>query len=557
MSRGKHDGHSHHDDNHHDGFRFSFNHDHDFFGLGWLYGGDHNHQDHHGHHHHGQDVHIAVQDDQWVLTNGHHTQVISGDSVELHGKTYQLVDHFDGGHQTIQDAVDAAQNGEIVLIADGTYAEQVTVDHTDLTIQGLDDGVHVIAPDSLEANIVDPAWSRPGKNAIIGVDGGDVTIKHLSIDGLGQGNDLSNDHGAPDYEGIYYLNASGKIDDVSVTGIRQPLHLDGSLSGSQLGNGILISNQDGIARTVEVHDSTVTDFQKTGMVFDGAGLTVDVDGNTVVGGGLQPLHSPAQNGIQVSRDATGIVEHNTVSDLGYGPDDWSASGILVYGSDNVAVDHNHVTMTGDSMDAAIAFVDADNPEASHNDVTATFGIYQAAAYDSFSNELNQSHNTFHDTSVAVGFYAVGYVGYGAPEVTQSFDFTGSNGNDEIWGANGSDVLNGGRGDDSLRGDSSSFDGYGPGFFGTQTGDDTFMFDKHSGMDTILDYGQTLGNRDVMDVSAYHFHDFTDLQPHISNGVDGAVVALSAHDSITLVGVDANDLTQDDFIFNQHGHHFMV
>lgn len=547
------DGKHHH---HHDAFNFSFNYD-DFilFNRGGLH---HGHDGHDGGHH-GGDFHIAVEGDHWVLTDGHATQQISGDSVVLHGQTYLLVDHFGAGYQTIQSAVDDAQNGATVLVAGGTYAEQVTVTDKDLTLQGQGDATHVVAPDALTANIVDSAWSRPGKNAIIGVDGGHVSIKDLSVDGLGHGNHLSNAHGAPDYEGIYYLNADGKIDGVSVTGIREPLHTsDGSLSGNQLGNGILISNQDGVARTVDVSHTTVTDFQKTGMVFDGAGLTVDVDGNTVVGDGLQPAGSPAQNGIQVSRGATGMIDHNTVSGLGYGPDSWSASGILVSGSDNVTVDHNHVTMVGDSMDAAIAFVDADNPTATHNDVTATFGIYQAAAYDSFTHELNQSHNTFHDATVAVGFYAVGYTLYGAPNVTQSYDFTGSSGNDEIWGANRSDILNGGRGDDSLRGDSSSFTGYGSGFFGTGTGNDTFVFDKHSGNDVILDFGQDLGNRDVMDVSAYHFHNFADLQQHISNnGAGDAVIHLTSHDSITVEGVDASHLTQDDFILHQHGHFLVV
>jgi hypothetical protein len=555
--RGHDDDHGRHKD-HHKGFDI-FDDFFAFDGGGKHHGHDGHHGGHHGKHHgghHGKDLQIAVDGDHWVLTDGHHSQLISGDSVVLHGKTFLLVDHFGGGYQTIQEAVDAAQNGATVLIADGTYAEQVTVVGKDLTIKGEGDAALIVAPDTLTANIVDTSASRPGKNALIGVDGGDVTIKNLSIDGLGQGNELSNASGAPDYEGIYYLNASGEIDGVSVTGIREPLHGDGSLSGNQLGNGIVISNQDGVARTVEVSHSTVTDFQKTGMVFDGEGLTVDVDHNTVVGGGLQPLGSPAQNGIQISDGATGTIAHNSVSGLGYGPDSWSASGILVYGSDDVTVKHNDVVMVGDSMDAAIAFVDADNPTATHNDVTATFGIYQQAAYESFTNELNHSHNTFHDATVAVGFYGVGYVGYGAPNVTTSFDFTGSKGNDEIWGANGSDTLNGGRGDDGLRGDSSSFTGYGAGFFGTGTGDDTFVFDKHSGDDIIVDFGQVAGNRDVMDVSAYHFHDFDDLQDRISDNVDGnAVIQLTSHDSITLEGVQAADLTQDDFILS--GYHIMI
>lgn len=527
----------HHHNDHHNGVDFFFDYDaysFNFNGVGNHHGNDGRHAGHHG-----GDLHIAVEGDQWVLTDGHHTQQISGNSVVLHGQTYLLVDHFGGGYQTIQDAVDAAHDGATVLVAGGTYAEQVTVHDTDLTIQGQGDATHIVAPDTLTANIVDSDWSRPGKNAIIGVDHGDVTIKDLSVDGLGHGDHLSNAHGAPDFEGIYYFDASGKIDGVSVTGIREPLHGDGSLSGNQLGNGILISNADGVARTVEVSHSTVTDFQKTGMVFNGDGLTVDADHNTVVGDGLQPLGSPAQNGIQVSRGATGTIDHNSVSGLGYGPDSYSASGILVYGSNNVSVDHNHVAMVGDSMDAGIAFVNADNPEASHNDVIASYGIYQLGA---FSTALAQDHNSL-DSMTAVGFY---------PDQGGPYHFTGTSGNDEIWGAGANDVLNGGRGDDTLVGDGSHFG------FGTGAGNDTFVFDKHSGNDVILDFGQAPGNHDVMDVSAYHFHDFADLQQHISDNGDGnAVIQLSPHDSITVDGVHAADLTQNDFIIHMEGHHIIT
>ena len=453
-----------------------------------------------------------------------------------HHRTLHVGAHAE--YQTIQSAVDAAHDGDLILVAAGTYAEQVTIVDKALTIQGTGDATHIVAPATLTANIEDDAWSKPSKNAIIGVDGGDVTLKNLSVDGLGNGNHLSNAYGGADYEGIYYHNASGKIDDVSVTGIREPLHTDGSVSGSQLGNGILISNQDGVARTVEVHDTTVTDFQKTGMVFAGDGLTIDVDHNTVVGSGLQPLGSPAQNGIQVSGGATGTVEHNTVSDLGYGPDDWSASGILVWGSDNVHVDHNHVSMVGDSMDAGIAFVDADSPEASYNHVTASYGIYQQGTFDTV---LAQDHNHL-DSTTAVGFY---------PDQGGPYHVTGTSGNDDLWGAGANDVINGGRGDDSLVGDGSHF-GYGSG-----EGNDTFVFDKHSGNDTIWDFGQTPGNRDVMDVSAYHFHSFAQLEQLISDdGSGNAVIQLTAHDSITVEGVDANQLTQQDFIIHQHPHGFV-
>jgi hypothetical protein len=486
----------------------------------------------HKHHGSGDDKFHVGRDDDWFHVghhhHGHHSHHHHGHGHANHHKVLHV--GANGEFQTIQSAVDAAQNGDTILVAAGIYAEQVTVLNKVLTIRGQGDATQIVAPPTLTANIQDTGSGTPSKNAIIGVEGGNVTIKGLSIDGNGAGDHLATTYGAADYNGIYYHNAGGEIENVSITGIRDPLHLDGSLSGNQRGNGIVVANRDGEARTVEVSHSTVADFQKTGMVFDGDGLTVDVDGNTVVGGGLQPLGSPAQNGIQVSNGATGTVDHNTVSDIGYGPDSWSATGILVYGSDNVVVSHNTVSMLDYSQDAGIAFIDADNPTAVHNDVAATYGIYQLGA---FATALHQSHNHLGDSTIAVGFY---------PDSGGPFEFTGSRGDDEILGAGGNDILNGGRGDDALIGDGSAIG------FGVGTGDDTFVFTKHSGNDTIWDFGQVAGNRDVMDVSGYNFDDFAELAGLISDNVAGdAVIQLTAHDSITVAGVHTADLTQSDFV----------
>jgi hypothetical protein len=446
---------------------------------------------------------------------------------------------------TIQGGVDlaGATDGDIVLVAKGTYAEQVTVNNKVLSIKGQGDATKIVAPAVLVANVVDPGpTSTPGKNALIGVNGGNVSIEDLKIDGGGRGNDISTASGAADYNGIYFLNAGGEIDDVTITGIRDATNPDGSLSGNQRGNAILVANRDGVAREVEVSDSLVTDFQKNGMTFIGTGLTVEVEDNVVIGGGLQPLGSPAQNGIQVSGGATGIIDDNWIANLGYGPDSFSASGVLVFNSNNVQVTDNKIFMVqdedGNSQDAAIAFVNADAPVAEGNLIVgAGYGIYQLGL---FTNELSHSGNIYYDLGThgspdvkgtAVGFYA--------DQGGQSYQFTGSRADDEIQGNNGADTLNGGRGDDNLYGDSP---------FGGGTGDDTFVFTRHSDDDTIWDFGQTAGNRDVMDVSAYHFHNFAQLQSRIEDNDDGnAVVHMTAHDSITLVGVQASDLTALDFV----------
>ena len=457
--------------------------------------------------------------------NGHH------DDDHGHDHHPHHVLHVGAGAQftTIQSAVDAAQNGDTILVAAGTYVEQVTIANKDITIKGHGDDTVVVAPTTLTANIHDTGSGTPSKNAVIGVNGGDVHINNIKVDGAGHADHVATTFGAADFDGIYYFNASGSVDHVTVTGIRDPLNLDSSLSGIQRGNGIFVADRDGVTRTVEISHSTIQDFQKTGIVFSGDGLIADVHDNTVNGNGLQPII--AQNGIQIGFGATGTVDHNTVGNLGFGPDSFSASGILVVDSDNVKVTHNDVTMVGDSQDAAIAFVDADNPTADHNDLTATYAMYQ---FGDFAHALHQSHNDFNSSAIAVGFY---------PTLDgQSFVFTGSDGNDDIEGYNGNDVLNGGRGDDFLVGDSANIG------FGTGTGNDRFVFDKNSGNDVIADFHQVPGDRDVIDLHDYHFKNFAQLQSKISDDVSSnAVIHLTNHDSITLDGVHAAQLTHNDFL----------
>jgi hypothetical protein len=477
------------------------------------------------------DYKITFNADNTVTVKGKdgHDTVVHVEILRFDDRDAIIVGGGGSEFTTIQSGVEAATNGAVVLVAAGTYVEQVTIENKTLTLQGTGDATKIVAPSTLTANIHDAASGTPSKNAIIGVNGGDVTISDILIDGAGHGDGLATTYGAADFNGIYYLNAGGAIDDVTVTGIRDPYNLDGSLSGNQRGNAIVIADRDGVARIIEVSDTTITDFQKTGMVFVGAGLTVDIHDNAVTGGGLQPLGSPAQNGIQVSGGATGVLDNNTINELGYGPDSFSATGILVFGSDGVVVINNVVTMVGDSQDAAVAFIDADNPTATGNSLTASFGVYQLGI---FTTSLNHSDNDF-DGAIAVGFY---------PDAGGPFTFTGSEADDDIWGAGANDVLNGGRGDDSLIGDGSHFG------FGIGDGDDTFVFQKHSGNDMIWDFGQSTGDRDVIDVSDYHFKNFAELQRHIENDVDGnAVIHLSGHDSVTVVGISAASLTQQDFL----------
>jgi hypothetical protein len=81
-----------------------------------------------------------------------------------------------------------------------------------------------------------------------------------------------------------------------------------------------------------------------------------------------------------------------------------------------------------------------------------------------------------------------------------------------------------------------------------------VFNVGSGNDTINDFnrgnsavGSTATEHDIINLQDYHFADWGTLQGKITEVSGNAVIQLSANDSITLVGVDFNDLHQTDFI----------
>ncbi|HUI97705.1 MAG TPA: hypothetical protein VLX44_18260, partial [Xanthobacteraceae bacterium] len=147
----------------------------------------------------------------WVV------QTASQGADTLHGVSTvsdSLGDRFllvspDSQYTTIQAAVDAAQNGDTILVAPGTYQEQVLINGKDLTLIG-EPGAVIDAPNTLHASFTLPAASTgtPNKFALIGIENdASVTIEGFSIDGRGQGNQTI----GGDYAGIYFWNSDGHV----------------------------------------------------------------------------------------------------------------------------------------------------------------------------------------------------------------------------------------------------------------------------------------------------------------------------------------------------------
>lgn len=112
---------------------------------------------------------------------------------------------------------------------------------------------------------------------------------------------------------------------------------------------------------------------------------------------------------------------------------------------------------------------------------------------------------------------------------------GSAGNDQLNGGTGNDTLNGGTGNDVLTGGA---------------GNDTFVFAAGDGRDVVLDFDAGAQGGDVVVLSKDLFADYQALMSSgaVTDGENGAHIALNDGSSITFNGVKTENFVIDDFRF---------
>jgi VCBS repeat-containing protein len=408
----------------------------------------------------------AANEAGWaVRSSAVDTDTISGvEIVEVAGAGRTLL-VGSGGFATIQAAVNEAQANDTILIAGGTYTEQVTIaGKTDLTIKALDGAtVFVKAPAVVAVNGTSAYWGDAVRAVIAVTDSDSVSIAGIIVDGSFAG-DTTSGSNADEITGIAFLASSGGIDGVTIENVGNSQ--GGGLFGIQHGSGLLIDGEDGddanAAPAVSVTNSAINDFQKTGALINGVVLTFT--GNTVTGIGATGL--TAQNGVQVA-NSSGTIDNNTINGFGYTPATVYSAGIIAYEPTGpLAIINNRITgATGGS--AGLDLTDTDG-----NLVTVTGNTFDAlqygiVAYSYIGGELGLdavaiADNTFTGITEEGIYFAPEDVAIDNAEFQTDTDFTvtgsqfadtlsGSLGDDTFDGGDGPDTLTGNGGDDTLTG----------------------------------------------------------------------------------------------------------
>jgi hypothetical protein len=145
----------------------------------------------------------------------------------------------------------------------------------------------------------------------------------------------ANIHGA-NYYGVVVNAATVNVASSTIHDIGES-----PLNGSQHGVGVLYTTNDvvGASTTGTLSGTTITKYQKNGVVVSGTGANVKVLNNTVTGEGK--IAYIAQNGIQISFGASATVKGNASSGNWYTPSSYIACGFLLYQAGGVSSSSNN------------------------------------------------------------------------------------------------------------------------------------------------------------------------------------------------------------------------
>jgi nitrous oxidase accessory protein NosD len=197
-------------------------------------------------------------------------------------------------YTSIQAAVGAAVSGDRIEVCSASFSGQVVIDKS-LTLLGAGQG---------QARIVLPS-PPTGTQDIVTITGSgvEVDLGGFTISGPGPTGDCTGL-----LSGVFVRGgARAAIHDDTFTAIR-----DNPIDSCQKGSAIRVGRASlSTSGTATITNTTISDYQKSGIVVDGAGSFATITHNTISGAGPTGLLS--QNGLQVSRKADATVSDNTIS----------------------------------------------------------------------------------------------------------------------------------------------------------------------------------------------------------------------------------------------------
>jgi len=339
------------------------------------------------------------------------------------------------GYSSVQSAVNAAESYEsshpgavpAVEVCPGTYSEQVTI-LKGLTVSrapvpGSQGAAVIQLPSSVGSNqstglsstncqakdaansiqvpqsVVEICAASNGGTNTTGVK---VTVSDLTVEG--------NWPNSVCYDSLYGILVGGGAS-LTLTGSTVEKAGAYPLNGCKGGVGIQAGrNVIGQIGHVTLSRDTIETYQKNGVTVDGPGSTADISHVVVTGAG--PTDQGAQNGIQLSRGAAGLVTDSSVSgNNDTGANNASSGGILVYGGcGSPLVQHVHVNqnrLTGNDVGIYLSNSDptCTTSPATRTDNEACFNVIENSHGYADGHASADANATGWSGTPAVGFQA--------------------------------------------------------------------------------------------------------------------------------------------------------
>ena len=257
----------------------------------------------------------------------------------------------DPGYPTIQSAVDAAAPGDRINVCPGSYTEEVTIPpgKDNILLRSVQLWAAVIkAP---------PVMFGPTKS-IVRVNGARaVTIRAFTISGPG---------GSP----CDSLRYGVRIDDGgSADVLRNHITEIHDTPFSECPNGIAVQvgeTADPTVGSARILGNAIDTYQRAGARVSNEGSFGEIAFNRIFGVG--PTTVRPQNGVVMSNAASANIRHNFVAGNIFEPQTIHSTGILLFQSGQVFVDHNTLR----SNDTGVGmFEPAAGSTTTHNHVTAS------------------------------------------------------------------------------------------------------------------------------------------------------------------------------------------
>lgn len=517
----------------------------------------------------------------WAISVGGDTQTVSNVEIvtDAGGRTLLV---GNGGFASIQEALNAAQANDTILIAEGTYAGGFTIATEGLTIKAVGDVV--IAGNFRQINGIAEGASvaewlqgvagyNGSENAAITVAASGVTLEGLVITNYNIGVALTtsiDDLALTDLDissGITGIRKStaATIDGLTITGgsftdmqhgmtIYKASNADGRLSnftvdGSSFSNlnekGIYLETGDHVLMT----NLTMTDVGEFGRTqsFGGTGTWgtgIDVNLKFSSGTAYQDIEisdstftnvgTSDQNGAGSPHLGGAAISVKTRDDGGsYGPNPATFDGELKI---------DGVTIDGTSVGIRVGEPGQTNAGPAV-DVTGT----------SITNAVTAELDNRSASVITVELGDGGEVWAAAPTTTGAIDFAGGTGADDMTGGAGADTFAGGGGDDSIDGgaglDTVTFTGNASAYTITWNGTTATVSDGTSTV-SIENAGRLdFADKDVLLVAVGG--EFATIQSAVTAAANGDEVLIAeghyaeniniADKSITLTGADGESL----------------